>query len=183
MYRLDRFRGGQDFRIGELQRYMCYVENTFYLAISCLKEQKGRADTTLVCASYSWMYLELGGDSESLNESKATPAATRQLASLALASELSNYQARGVQRVCRVPSNLIKGFSALANIFLNIIAALSIASDIPLPSSKFSSLQHPTNSPFSRRSRKRIEGRSRSSYPRSLASRIAAPFYCVATML
>lgn len=38
------------------------------------------------------MYLELAGDSESLNESKATPAATRQLASLALASELSNYR-------------------------------------------------------------------------------------------
>lgn len=182
MYRLDRFRGGQDFRIGELQRYMCYVENTFYLAISCLKEQKGRADTTLVCASYSWMYLELGGDSESLNESKATPAATRQLASLALASELSNYRS-SARRSTRVPRSLQFNQRMLSPIFLNIIAALSIASDIPLPSSKFSSLQHPTNSPFSRRSRKRIEGRSRSSYPRSLASRIAAPFYCVATML
>lgn len=181
MYRLDRFRGGQDFRIGELQRYMCYVENTFYLAISCLKEQKGRADTTLVCASYSWMYLELGGDSESLNESKATPAATRQLASLALASELSNYRS-SARRSTRVPRSLQFNQRMLSPIFLNIIAALSIASDIPLPSSKFSSLD-PTNSPFSRRSRKRIEGRSRSSYPRFLASRIAAPFYCVATML
>ena len=94
VYRLGRhgFRGGQDFRIGELQRYICYAENTFYLAISCSKEQKGRADTTLMCALYSWMYLEFAGDSESLNESKATPAATRQLASLALASELSNYR-------------------------------------------------------------------------------------------
>lgn len=94
VYRLGRhgFRGGQDFRIGELQRYICYAENTFYLAISCSKEQKGQADTTLMCALYSWMYLELAGDSESLNESKATPAATRQLASLALASELSNYR-------------------------------------------------------------------------------------------